>query len=493
MEARQLGDYLLKEIISESPGQTHWLAEQSSVQRAVVLIELTDLTQRDSFLADVRAKASVDHPLIGSVFEAVSEDDRCFVALEHINSQSLADRLAVNEPLKPADLAHLLRRTAEAMIQLSNSSTATEPLTPTSIHLDKHGVVRLDNIARHDTTDPESETADIARLGQSLPPLVADGHPGGSRILTVLAWMRGEGIEQPLTWEQVRSYGEQIESQLMEASAPNKSPQTKYRPKPKKSPLPAILGSVAGVAILGLLVLIMRPKLPAEPPTSLPVIPEPITIPAGAHPTPDGGSEKLPAFRIATCEVTIGEYLEFLEVLDQLDPEERSVFDLEGQPEEKTSHLPDDWDAMLAAAKANGTWQNKPITTFHPIVNIDWWDAAAYCNWKGSRLPTQEEWFAALRRETQKPEVLTASPWTSVLEISTDDRTPIGLRGMAGSVSEWTRRPAINPANPLGARRFVIIGGSFEQPGQGALQRNWTNDRLQRRPDLGFRVVFSAR
>jgi len=492
MEARQLGDYLLKEVISELPGQTHWLAEQSSVQRAVIVIELTDLSHRDDFLADVRAKAGVDHPLIGSVFEAVSDETQCLVALEHISSQSLADRLAVSEPLKPADLAHMLRRTAEAMIQLSKSAVATEPLTPSAIHLDPHGVVRIDNIARHGSPDPEAEVADIARLGQSLPALVADGHPGASRVLTVLAWMRGEGLEQALDWDQVRSYGEQIEGQLLEASAPVNTPQTKQHLKPKKSPMGVILGAVAAVVIVGILAVLMRPKLPAEPPTSLPVLPEPISIASGSHPTPDGESEKLAAFRISTCEITIGEYLEFLEVLEQLEPSERNVFDLEGQPKNKESHLPDDWDAMLAAAKAEGTWQERPISTFHPIVNIDWWDASAYCNWRGCRLPTQEEWFAALRTQNKKPQVLQPAPWSSVLDIGTDDRTPVGLRGMAGSVSEWTRRPAINPANPLGSRKFVIIGGSYLKPGNGALKRQWTDNRIMRRPDLGFRVVFPA-
>ena len=492
MESRQLGDYLLKEIISEEPGQVHWLAEQSSVKRAVVVIELTDLSQREDFLADVRAKAGVDHPLIGSVFEAVSDDSQCFVALEHISSQSLADRIAVNEPLKPSELAHVLRRVAEAMIQLGENGIATEPLQPTDIHLDQHGVVRIDNIARHGDPDPTTGSQDIARLGEKLPILVADGHPGASRVLIVLAWMRGESIEVPLTWQQIRSYGEQIEGQLLEASSTVTSPQTKRSPDTRKSPLPVMLSVLAALIVLGILISIFMPEKKVDPPVTQPVIPEPIAIPGGPHPTPDGTREKVAAFRIAACEVTIGQYLEFLEVLEQLDPEERSVFDLEGQPEEKTDHFPRGWDSMIAAAREEGTWNGKPISTFHPIVNIDWWDAAAYCNWKGCRLPTQEEWFAALRQKTERPQVLEPAPWTPVTEIKPSDRTPIGLRGMAGSVSEWTRRPALNPANPLGARQFVIIGGSYRNPGAGALHREWTNDRLQRRPDLGFRVVFPA-
>lgn len=492
MEPRQLGDYLLKETISEEPGQIHWLAEQASVKRAVVVIELTDLNQRDDFLADVRAKAAVDHPLIGSVFEAVSDENQCFVALEHIASKSLAERMAVREPLKPAEMAHVLRRVAEAMIQLAANGTATEPLEPSDIHLDEHGVVRIANIARHGNPNPVGANQDIARLGNQLAGMVADGHPGASRVLIVLAWMRGESIEKPLTWEQVRGYGEQIEGQLLEASSSVTSPQTKRSPKPKKSVLPILLGLLASAAVLAVLIYIFRPKGDVDPPTSLPVIPEPIGIPGGSHPTPDGGSEKVAAFRIAATEVTIGQYLNFLEVLEQLDPEERNVFDLEGQPDDKADHFPVGWDEMLAAARTEGTWNGKPISLFHPVVNLDWWDASAYCNWRGCRLPTQEEWFAALRHETERPQVLEPAPWTSVADIKPSDRTPIGLRGMAGSVSEWTRRPALNPANPLGSRQFVIIGGSYLNPGAGALQRAWTNDRLQRRPDLGFRVVFPA-
>jgi formylglycine-generating enzyme required for sulfatase activity len=74
----------------------------------------------------------------------------------------------------------------------------------------------------------------------------------------------------------------------------------------------------------------------------------------------------------------------------------------------------------------------------------------------------------------------------------TADLTPAGLIGMAGSVSEWTRRPAANPANPLGERLWVIIGGSYLKPGSNALSREWTADRNLRRQDLGFRVVFDA-
>jgi formylglycine-generating enzyme required for sulfatase activity len=237
---------------------------------------------------------------------------------------------------------------------------------------------------------------------------------------------------------------------------------------------------------------VLLPEKPEAEPSPQPKLPDTVMVAGGPHPTPDGGREQLPGFRISACEVTIGEYRKFLRVLERLDPGERDVFDLEGQPEGKSGHKPDDWEAMLTAAKNGGTWRGRPIDLFHPIVNIDWWDAAAYCNWKGCRMPTQEEWFAALRDGTSEPAALKPAPWGPVTGIGADDTTVNGLRGMAGSVAEWTRRPSTNPANPLGEKQFVIIGGSHRRPARGALSREWTSDRLQRRPDLGFRVVSTA-
>ena len=129
-EPRFLGDYRLVELLGEGPITRVWLAEQESIGRNVVVEELRpDAPEsREQFVADIRAKALVSHPLIGSVYEAVTSDGHCFFAREHLAGPSLAERLEARSTLKPSELAPLLRRLAEAQLHLEGRDLAAGAL-----------------------------------------------------------------------------------------------------------------------------------------------------------------------------------------------------------------------------------------------------------------------------------------------------------------------------------------------------------------------------
>lgn len=490
-EERLLGEYRLKKLLKEDSFIRFWLAEQVSVSRRVRVDELKPGNEpmREKFIADVRAKAGVDHPLVDSVYEAVRDTEHCFFAHEWLPGATLEDRRVAGEPFKPVKLAQMLRRIAEAQVSFEVAGLATEPFDLKHVHLDDQGVLRLENPAIAGDRDPEQSGRDVLRLADSLGALVADSQPGSTRMATLIGWMRGENLEKPLTWNQVREVCEQIEQQLAEVHSPPIP--TQQGTRQKKTPLGLWLA--AGVlALAAIIFLSLRMRPPQQAPPRKSYLSNVVLVPGGKQPTPDGTEEDLYAFHISAQEVTIGQYLDFLSTLQTLSAAGRErTFDHETQPAEKTSHLPDDWAALLAAAKTGETWNGLKVTMNSPVVGVDWWDGSAYAEWKQARLPTQEEWFAACHKDVKNLATIQPAGWIDVTE-PTQDRTPAGLVGMAGSVCEWTRRPAANPNNPLGERKWVIMGGSYLKPGSNAKSREWVNDRSLRRADLGFRIVFDG-
>lgn len=453
-DSQTAGDYHLLEVLAEDETRRVWLAEQSSVGRKVVVEELRpeQAARRDGFLANARAKAAVDHPLVATVYEAVADEDRCFFAHELLPSHTLDAMLAAGGPLAPARIAQLLRRVAEAQLHHESAGHATSALGLENIHVDEHDMVRLDNLAIAGSRDPGRSAADIMRLGQALRPLVGAARPGSTRVLTLLAWMRGEDIESPLDWRQVMDVCQQIEHQLSHPAQAAARTQSIKQRKIRISKSLATTITACGLIVIFILLWKSRPQPSADRPQDDNLAWA--TIGAGKHPTPDGIPRSMPTFQIASREVSVGEYAEFLQTLETLSASglQRS-FDHRDQPPEKTIHTPDNWPNQSTASQGL------------PVTGIDWWDAAAYAAWQKAELPTQEQWFAAVCGTPQPP---------------------AGSPAIQHSVREWTRLPASDPANPLGGTKWVIIGKA--KNGSAGAAREWIDDRSLRRPDLGFRI-----
>ena len=214
----------------------------------------------------------------------------------------------------------------------------------------------------------------------------------------------------------------------------------------------------------------------------------------------------LDAFYISKYEVTNAEYYEFWINLQKKNS--KNVLEGNQHTPENFSHLPH-----------IGNWPERATKLpDHPVVGVSWYDAKAYAEWKGMRLPTEAEWEKAARGYSDR-----IWPWgNSMLPNANSSEqndgydsmlAPVGsypkgksffgVMDMAGNVWEWTadwysdvyytHSPNRNPKGPDVGSWRILRGGSWIDK----LARCSTTFRFYLYPSLktsfvGFRVAKSV-
>jgi formylglycine-generating enzyme required for sulfatase activity len=162
---------------------------------------------------------------------------------------------------------------------------------------------------------------------------------------------------------------------------------------------------------------------------------------------------QLDAFQISRYLVTVEEYRQFLE---------------------DDGYSRDDWwqGGPRPGRNQPGQWEDQLLHPNRPAVGVTWYEARAYCRWRGGHLPTEAQWERAARglegrryawgnqAPTQEManygEARIGSP--SPVGLFPQGATPEDVHDLAGNVFEWTsdwysdnyyaRSMVLNPRGP---------------------------------------------
>ncbi len=168
----------------------------------------------------------------------------------------------------------------------------------------------------------------------------------------------------------------------------------------------------------------------------------------------------LDPFRIASCLVTAGDFIAFIE---------------DGGYRKHALWLSDGWDCVQAHGwDAPLYWRQEgpgwtrftlggrvPVTATEPVTHASFYEADAFARWAGRRLPREAEWEVAARLTGMEQLFDAAWQWTS----SPYTAYP-GFAPGAGAIGEYNGKFMIN--------RMVLRGGSALTPA-GHPRRSYRN------------------
>jgi formylglycine-generating enzyme required for sulfatase activity len=228
--------------------------------------------------------------------------------------------------------------------------------------------------------------------------------------------------------------------------------------------------------------------VPTLAPTSRPDLKKAAYIPAGEFimgsdegledPTRSDGPRHvvyLDAYYIDRTEVTVGQYVDFLNAL-------LGKMGIVGLKQGCAGYPCSEW----GDAKYQIVWRGEYLDVVdgehvnYPMQYVGWHGASAYCRWVGGRLPTEAEWEKAARG-TDGRRYPWGNTWRSELVPSLNDLAPVGSQpdnaspygvlDMVGNVRElvadyyaedyYSQSPYRNPQGPEWSSWGRVIRGTF--------------------------------
>jgi formylglycine-generating enzyme required for sulfatase activity len=236
----------------------------------------------------------------------------------------------------------------------------------------------------------------------------------------------------------------------------------------------------------------------------------------------------LDGFWIDRTEVTVGQFRRFTEATGYTSRAERDGW---GKPW-RDGPQAEEWPRTEGISWLHPRERNTAALDDHPVVQVSWDDAAAYCAWADARLPTEAEWEKAARgtdgrrfpwgdefdahglnycdstcpvERWRDPHRSDGFAFTSPVGSYPTGASPYGALDMVGNVWEWVadwydaeyydRSPERNPVGPGSGTDRAMRGGAWydgEADAWATTTVRHQNPPWDRYEDVGFRCAVSA-
>jgi formylglycine-generating enzyme required for sulfatase activity len=157
-------------------------------------------------------------------------------------------------------------------------------------------------------------------------------------------------------------------------------------------------------------------------------------------------------------------------------------------------------------------WEFQKQFPNRPVVGVSWFEAAAYCAWAGSRLPTEAEWERVARGpkgskypwgdepplDHSRANYASAIGHPTPVGLFPEGNSPETICDLLGNVWEWCsdscsayqESPQSNPVGPKKGEVKIVRGGSWSSNRRDV----WASvlsgyERTNRGSNMGFRCV----
>ena len=156
---QRVGRYQIMGRLGEGGMGVVYRARDERLSRDVALeiihSRAVDERARQRLSREARAAASLSHPAICQIYEIGEDDGELFIAMELLEGETLAGRIA-RGPLSLSDAVPIVLAVLGALGALHRRGLVQRDLKPSNIFLTPHGVKLLDfGLTRSTVTDVE--------------------------------------------------------------------------------------------------------------------------------------------------------------------------------------------------------------------------------------------------------------------------------------------------------------------------------------------------